>query len=85
VQWSVDVESIECPRSLVSSESLHVIKRYYAAQRVQKATGAVLGGSDASEWDARWFDAVNLIAAEIEQADHAAEVARADYIRRGGK
>lgn len=67
----MDVESLECPVSLVTSESQRFLANFYAGERVRKATGGVLYGPDSSKWSARWFDAVDVIQAEIQRIDSA--------------
>lgn len=85
VSWAVeDVESRECPRSLLEREpeTMTAIDRFYRAQRMHTALGGVLYGPDASLWPARWVDTVNVLSGEIEREDAVREIAFAEYRRR---
>jgi hypothetical protein len=73
--YEVGVESRECPVALITAESLELIDQFTRARRVREATGGVLYGSDSTEWPARWFDAVDLIQAEIEREERACRAA----------
>lgn len=81
VQWSVDVETWECPRWLITPESLEAVERYSRSRRTHEATGGVLYGADSSLWPARWVDTVALLSCEEERANAAWERARADWVR----
>lgn len=66
------VESLVCPVAAITEGSLRWIAEFNRARRVHSSLGAVVGGGDASQWPARWFDAVECIQGEIEAAESAA-------------
>lgn len=74
VSWDVDVESLACPVSVITPESLSVTRQFFNARRALKMGGA-LYGSDSSRWPARWFDAVTLLQHEIEREEAAGQKA----------
>ena len=68
VVYEVDVESRECPVARMArddGESLRLIAEFIRARRVREASGGVLYGPDAARWPARWFDAVDVLQAEV--------------------
>lgn len=73
--YEVDVESRECPVALITRESMELVQDFLRGQRVREATGGVLYGPDSSEWPARWFDAVDLLQAEVEREERAGHAA----------
>jgi hypothetical protein len=83
----VDVESCECPRSLLEREpeAMKLLQRYRRAKRTHEATGGVMYGPDSSLWPARWVDAVTIIAGEEKRADAAFQHALADYRRESNR
>ena len=74
------MESLACPVSCITPESKRDLGRFYQQERAHKATGGVLYGADSADWNCRWFDAVNIIQAEIERANGAFERAKAAYV-----
>jgi hypothetical protein len=68
--WDVDVESLACPVSVITPESLTAVHRFSEARRTQKL-GGVLYGPDSSRWPARWHAVVTLLQHEIEREEAA--------------
>lgn len=56
-----EVWSDECPASLITPRSKHLIEIEAMNAAAQKATGATLHGQDAAGWPALWHDLVTLI------------------------
>jgi hypothetical protein len=74
VQWDVDVESMACPVSVITTDSIAAVRRFAESKRAQKA-GGVLYGVDASGWPARWWDTVILLQYEVDREEAAANKA----------
>jgi hypothetical protein len=72
--WDVDVESLACPISCITPESLSVVQKFFAARRAHKL-GGVFYGPDSSLWPARWFEAVSILQHELEREESAAQKA----------
>lgn len=70
VTWDVDVESLACPVSVITPESLTEVRRFSEARRAVKL-GGVLYGPDSSRWSARWYDTAVLLQYEIEREEAA--------------
>ena len=64
------MESLACPVSVITPESLTTVRRFSDARRTQKL-GGVLYGPDSSRWPARWHDIVTLLQHEIEREEAA--------------
>jgi hypothetical protein len=79
--WDVDVESLACPVSAITQESLAAVRQFSEARRSEKL-GGVLYGPDSSRWPARWHDTVILLQYEIECEAAAATKAINAYQRR---
>jgi len=54
----------ECPVSIITPESRRLVEIIVDAERVREHSGAVLFGQDSSQWDPRFFDAMQVIAEE---------------------
>jgi hypothetical protein len=81
VAWDVDVESLACPVSAITQDSLAAVRQFSEARRTQKL-GGVLYGTDASLWPARWHETVTLLQYEIEREAAAAAKAINAHQRR---
>jgi len=57
-------ETRECPVSLITPESFELVQILSSAEDIYRSTGAVALGPDASQWDARLYDAARLVANE---------------------
>jgi hypothetical protein len=75
----VDVESIACPVSVITDESIRTVQRFFEAKRTQKL-GGVMFGPDSSQWPARWFETVSLIEQELDREHSAFKAAESAYI-----
>ncbi len=70
-EWNIpDTSTSECPVSLITAESLMLL-RLVADHKSAKDAGASLFGSNAGRWPARFFDALQIV-----------QVAEAEYIQR---
>lgn len=69
--WDVDVDSLACPVSVITPESIAAVCKFFEARRALKL-GGVLYGADASRWPARWWDTVSLLQHEVEREEAAA-------------
>lgn len=56
-----DVQSDECPVSLITQESLALLRLEAQNGSLHKAAGASIGGPDAGTWPAWWADVVTTI------------------------
>ncbi len=56
-----DVQSDECPVSLITQESLVLLRLESQNGSLHKAAGASIGGPDAGAWPAWWADVVTTI------------------------
>ena len=65
------MESLACPVSCITPESLTAVRQFSEAKRTQKL-GGVLYGPDSSLWPARWWDTVTLLQYEVDREEAAA-------------
>lgn len=54
------IELKECPVSLITPESIQMVREIGAAMMVRDASGSMLFGPDAGKWDPRFYDAVQV-------------------------
>ena len=59
-----ETQTNECPVSLITPDSAELVRLIFSGIRVHHMTGAIDFGTDSTEWDARFFDAMTVVSQE---------------------